>query len=69
MRAMLARAPRRRPVVKYDIMFTEKVVIAVSNDKKRIFNNLFDLRKWDLVFVDSVCNEFRQYRERIFPMK
>ena len=36
---------------------------------KGIFFKHFDLRKWDIDFVDSVSNEFGHIRRRTFQTK
>ena len=52
--AKVARTLQRSPDVKDVIMFNERVVLTMSNDERHIPNKLFDLRKRNIVFVDSV---------------
>ena len=40
----------------------------MPNDKKQLFTKLFGLRKWDMDFVDSVCNEFGHLRYGTFQI-
>ena len=62
LQAKLGRAPRQRSDVKYVIMCYEKVFITMSYDKAQTFNNLFDIREWDMEFVDSVFSEIEHFR-------
>ena len=62
MRAKRGRDVRQRPDVQYVKIFNEKVVLAISDDKRHIPVTLLDIRIWDMEFVDSVCNQCGQFR-------
>ena len=50
-------------------MFNEKVVLTVSNDKRHFLSNSFDLRKWYMEIIHSVCNRFGNFWQGTIQMK